>query len=177
MLAASMAKNAARPVAVLVSDAMKALGMTQEQFGYALGASLRTAQRWATGRATPYESNLRILAKLLHPTNRPLAVEIAAHIHETLETLGIETPTPATPSPVVPPQVPPSPPRPPTNLVVESVVCAAADTLQMPPGGVREALRSAFARARALGLTVAEVDEALSPAQSASEAARKRAPR
>jgi hypothetical protein len=47
--------------------------------------------------------------------------------------------------------------------LVESIVCAAADTMQTPPAAVREVLRAAFARAHALGLTVEEVDAALSP--------------
>jgi hypothetical protein len=52
-------------------------------------------------------------------------------------------------------------PGPPTHLVVESVVCAAAERLQATPTAVREVLRAAFARARTLGLSVQQVDDAL----------------
>jgi hypothetical protein len=41
-------------------------------------------------------------------------------------------------------------------------VCAAAEAMQAPPAAVRDVLRAAVARARALGLTLEEMDEALS---------------
>jgi hypothetical protein len=79
---------------------------------------------------------------------------------ETLESLGIVTPAPA--PVVVPPPPPPAPPPPlPTALVVEAVVCAAADALQAPPSAVRGALLAAFCRARELRLSVNDVESAL----------------
>lgn len=47
--------------------------------------------------------------------------------------------------------------------MVESIVCAAAETMQTTPSAVRDVLRTAFARARGLGMTIEEVDDALSP--------------
>jgi hypothetical protein len=76
-----------------------------------------------------------------------------------LEGLGIAKPAPpvvAAPAPVVPVR-----PFPPTRLVVESVVCAATEVMQASPVAVHGVLRAAFARARGLGRTVEEMDEAL----------------
>ncbi len=41
---------------------------------------------------------------------------------------------------------------------------AAADSMGLPPKAVREALHAAFRRARELGLSLQEVEDALSPA-------------
>jgi hypothetical protein len=75
-------------------------------------------------------------------------------------------------------------PYPPTRLVIDSVVCAAAEALGTPPAAVRPVVQAAFARARGLGVSVDEVDDALSgkptavePAQakSAASSSRKKA--
>jgi transcriptional regulator with XRE-family HTH domain len=145
----------------LIALGQQALGLTQEQMGEALGASMRTAQRWASGELAAGEPEMKRLAALLLPVDRALAVEAAAAARETLVSLGLEGPSAllghdaATPPPLAPPIRP-------VPLVVDSVVCAAADAMKMTPGAVRDALRVAFARARALRLTVEDVDDALS---------------
>ena len=141
----------------LIGRARSALGMTQEEFGHALGASHRSAQRWDAGTAEPGAHHLRTLVRLLYPKDAALATQIADVIRETPESLGIVQP--ALPAPVVPPPRA----RPPTDLMVESIVCAAAEALAMHPAGVRPALRAAFERAKAMELTVDEVDAVLSP--------------
>ena len=135
----------------LLTRSRQALGMTQEQFGTTLGASKRTAQRWDAGQAAPLPEDLHKLARLVCPIDRSLAAQIAKETGETLESLGIVAAAP--------------PPRalPPTHLMVESVVCAAAEALETRPPAARDALRAAFGRARAMGLTVDEIDDALSP--------------
>jgi hypothetical protein len=93
--------------------------------------------------------------RLLYAKDAALATQIADVIRETPASLGIVEP--ALPSPVGPPPRP----RPPTELIVESIVCAAAEALAVPPATVRPALRAAFQRAKAMELTVDEVDAVL----------------
>jgi transcriptional regulator with XRE-family HTH domain len=146
----------------LVLRAQEALGLTQERLGEMLGVSRRTVTRWIARDSCPSNGDLHALARAVHPTNAELAVMLAQEGGQTLESLGILTPAP----PVEPKELPVPAPRPfpPTRLLVESIVCAAAESMNAPPVSVRDALRSAFARARGLGLTVEEVDDALSPA-------------
>ena len=138
----------------LIIRARSTLGMTQEEFGRALGASHRSAQRWDAGDAEPGAHHLQTLVRLLYPKDAALATQIADAIRETPESLGIVQPAPAGPPPRS---------RPPANLIVESVVCAAAEALALSPASVRPALRAAFERAKAMELTVDEVDAVLSP--------------
>jgi len=141
----------------LVGRARIVLGMTQKDFGEALGASHRSAQRWDAGASEPGTHQLQNLVRLLYAKDAALATQIADVIRETPASLGIVEP--ALPSPVgAPPR-----PRPPTELIVESIVCAAAEALAVPPATVRPALRAAFQRAKAMELTVDEVDAVLSP--------------
>jgi hypothetical protein len=49
----------------------------------------------------------------------------------------------------------------PAALVVQAVVCAAADALHAPPSTVRAALLAAFRMARELRLDVEDVETAL----------------
>jgi len=141
----------------LIVRARSTLGMTQEEFGYALGASHRSAQRWDAGDAEPGAHHLQTLVRLLYPKDAALATQIADVIRETPESLGIVQPAP--PAPVGPPPKA----RPPADLIVESVVCAAAEALALSPASVRPALRAAFERAKAMEMTVDEVDAVLSP--------------
>jgi hypothetical protein len=150
----------------LVARATRTLSLSQSQLATLLGVSRRTVQRLFKSDIVPYSEYLHALARAVHPHDPALAADLAAEGGQTLERLGIVRPAP--PSPPPPPAAPPAPvaaPRtlPPTHLMVESIVCAAADTMQTPPAAVRDVLRAAFARARGLGLTVDEIDEALSP--------------
>ena len=145
----------------LAYQAQRALGLTQLELAGLLGLSRRTVSRWGANRSRPSASELQKLARAVHPKDPALAARLAREGGETLESLGIVAP----PAPVV---AAPSPapvvavrPFPPARLVVESVVCAAAEAMQASPAAVRGVLRAAFARARGLGLTVEEMDEAL----------------
>ena len=108
-----------------------ALGTTQEALGKMLGVSRRTAQRWGASGIPGYE--LTKLARLVLPRDRALAVKIAAAAGTTLEAAGMEPPPP--------------PPAPPPDGVVDAVVCAAAEAMEMMPKEVRPGLHAAFARA------------------------------
>ncbi len=166
----------------LVTFAQKALGLTQGQLAEMFQVSRRTITRMANNKVLPTTLQLHVLARAVHPVDATLAAKLAAEGNETLESLGIvlpapppapapapEPPAPPPPPPVVvaaePPPPPPPPPRPfpPARLMVESIVCAAAETMQTTPAEVREVLRTAFKRARGLGMTIEEVDDALSP--------------
>src|SRR4029077_16663730 len=69
----------------------------------------------------------------------------------------------APPSPPPPPRPPPPAPPPPPDprYIVDTVVCAAAEAIQLMPEAIRPALRAAFRRARLAGLSVQDVDKAL----------------
>ena len=148
------------PLRHLLSVARNRLGMSQRQFGPALGVSHRTASRWDTGRSSPFEPHLRALAALLVPVDRELAEEAAAHAHETLEELGLVAPPP-------PPGPAPPPPKSPVtaNDLVDAVVCAGAEASDASPRALRPVLYVAFKRARELGLSVDDVEKVLAPAK------------
>jgi transcriptional regulator with XRE-family HTH domain len=129
----------------LFEQARQALGTTQEDLGQRLGVSRRTAQRWAISGIPSY--HLDGLARLVLPHDRVLAGEIAAAAGTTLEAAGIVQP-------------PPPPPAPPDG-VVDAVVCAAAEAMEMMPKEIRPGLHAAFARAKEIGLTVDVIERAL----------------
>jgi hypothetical protein len=156
-----------QPTDVLLARAHMALGMSQGQLGGALGVSRRTVSRWYKRGALLGMSQLHALARLVHARDPQLAAEIAWTASETLESLGIVAPPPP-PSP--PPAAPPPPPPLPTNLVVDAVVCAAAESLGMAPTAVRAALFAAFKRTRELRLRLEDVEAALAPAPSGRRA-------
>jgi transcriptional regulator with XRE-family HTH domain len=141
-----MVNLAARPLKELLRRARYALEMSQAEFGAALGWSHRTAVRWEQGTA-PYGPTLTKLAALLVHVDRDLAVHIAAAAHETLESLGLAGP--------------PTGPRVTQGDLADAVVCAAADATDLPPRALRPLLHAAFARARALGVTVEQIEESL----------------
>jgi hypothetical protein len=135
------------------------LGLNQEEMGKLIGVSRRTMSRWSGGIPGVTEQQVYTLARAVHPKDPAMAAELAGHIGQTLESLRIVSPPPA-PAPAPPP---PPPPRalPPIPLMVESVVCAAADALETKPAAVRDALSAAFGRAKKMGLSVDEVVAAL----------------
>jgi DNA-binding XRE family transcriptional regulator len=146
-----------RPVTVLMVRARHAMGFTQQRLGDALGSSKRTAHRWESGRASPSVSNVRTLAAMVFPHDPGLASELAAAASTNLIELGLVRP------PEPPPLPSPAPPPPPTRLVVQAVVCVAADELAVAPETVRRALYAAFKCARELRLSIEDVEKALEP--------------
>jgi hypothetical protein len=129
--------------------ARQALGTTQQKLGEQLGVSRRTAQRWGAHGMPSY--HLPDLARLVHPRDPGLAREIAAAAGMTLEVAGLAQPPPA----------PPPPPPPPPDGIVDAVVCAAAEAMEMMPKEVRPGLLAAFGRAKEIGLTVDVIERAL----------------
>jgi hypothetical protein len=137
-------------VRALFELARQALGTTQEELGERLGVSRRTSQRWSGSGVPSYY--LPELARLVHPHDPVLAGEIAQAAGMTLKAAGIVLPPPPPPAP---------PPAPPPDGVVDAVVCAAAEAMEMMPKEVRPGLLAAFARAKEVGLTVDVVERAL----------------
>ncbi len=139
--------------AALVALARSALGMTQQEFGELMGISVRTVARYESGGGfSPAE--LAKLAAAVYPKDEELAGHLATHAHGTLESLGIVKPASLQAKAAAPPPIP-------TELLVDSVVCAAATATNVTPEAVRPALRAAFERARAMRLSVEGIDEVL----------------
>jgi DNA-binding XRE family transcriptional regulator len=156
----------ASAAAKLLVRAQVALRTTQQELAQRLGASRRTATRWAARQSSPSPEQMRELARLAYAAgDTALAADIATTCGETMVGLGLV----AASAPIegVAPVAPPPRPSP---LVVDAVVCAAADEAALTPSAVRGILRAAFARAVALGLTAEEVADALSPPTAARRA-------
>lgn len=152
-----MARTQGRSIHEVLGDARSALGMTQEEFGIAVGASHRSAVRWDAGQATPGVHQLHTLTRLLYPQHRALAAEVAAHADESLESLGLEAPPPP-----VPPRTPHGMLRP--EDLVDVVVLAAVEITGSPSPAVRSLLHAVFKRGREVGLTMEDAEKALRPA-------------
>jgi transcriptional regulator with XRE-family HTH domain len=154
--------------ATLLVRARQALDLTQDDLATALGVARRTIGRWEGLQSTPSVDDLAKLARIAYPKDPALAAEIAAEGGATLEGLGLAARSSVDPSAPVAPPIPLRP-FPPVDLVMDSIVHVAARALDAEnPGSdsvetVRAVLRAAFARARGLGLTVEEIDDALSP--------------
>ncbi len=141
-----------RPLGDLLVRGRGRLGMTQRSFGEALGASLRTAQRWDAGLARPSIAQVRMLARLVFPVDEALARELADACSETLVTLGLVVPAPL-------PQ--PAGPVVPRSVLIDAIVCAAAEATRTYPSAARAGLLAALVQARALKVPVEELEKAL----------------
>jgi DNA-binding XRE family transcriptional regulator len=162
----SIASLSPEKVAVLIGQARHALGFSQKELGEQLGAARRTAARWEWGKSTLSTQQTITLARLVHPRDAAIATALAAQVGQTLESLGLVVlHPPAAAQPPAPPALPP----PPRALVVDAVVCVAADALAVPPAAVRSALYAAFQRARQLQLTLEDVESALAPTREATK--------
>jgi hypothetical protein len=155
-----------RPVPELLLDTRRALHVSGNGLAALVGVSRRTGQRWNQGRG-PYTLDLRKIAELVFPVDAELAAELAEAAGATLESLGLVPATPVAPvapaTPVAPtaPMAAPAPRPTPPDRVVDAVVCAAAEAMQVMPQSVRPALLAAFACARELGLSVQDVERVL----------------
>lgn len=152
--------------AEVVARANQTLKLTNEQLGALCQVSTRTVSRWWSHESAPDFNVFRKLAVAAHPKDPALAADLATAGGVTLEELGLVVAPPPQPAPIVAP--PPSPPPVPTRLLVESVVCSAAEELDAAPRAVRGILRAAFRRAREMHLSVEMLDDALTPAVPAS---------
>jgi len=145
----------------LVHLARRALHVaSQGDFGEMMGVSRRTGQRWETGRADPSPNKICEMARLVYPHDADLAGQLAQSVGQSLVSLGIVKPPPP-PAP----RPPPGPPPAAAEDLVDAIVCAAAEAINLPPRDVRPALLAAFARARRLGIAIETVETALGAAK------------
>jgi DNA-binding transcriptional regulator YiaG len=149
-----MAKQTFHAPTHLMFLGRNALGVSREEFARLIGTSVRTMERWSAKRSTPAPHHLEALARHVHARDPALAAEIAAAASHTLASLGIAAPIRA---PV------PGP-------LVDSVVYAAAEMMDVSPRAIRPAISAAFARAKELGLDVAAIDGVLGPSAPTSRA-------
>jgi DNA-binding transcriptional regulator YiaG len=157
-----------KPLIPMLIEARRHLDLSQGELGMKLGYSRRTGQRWERGGSPPGPEELHILAALVHPHSAELSADLAGAGGTTLEALGIVPPPLPTSAPAPPADGASPAPPPPVSLpdpihIVDTVVCAAAEAIQIMPGAIRPALRAAFRRARLAGLSVEDVDAALHP--------------
>jgi hypothetical protein len=145
---------------LLLQEAARTLHLTQRELAELVGCSLRTIQRVYRGRSTLGRAPIGLLTRAVHPLNPELAATIASHERMTLEECGIAPPPPLPVAAPVVAAVPSAPPKP-SPHAADSVLCAAADLLKLPPYAVRPVVMAVFARTRDLGLSVEAVIAAL----------------
>jgi hypothetical protein len=143
----------------------QALRCTSVELAQRLGVSRRTVTRWFAGHSMISSASLGELAHLVDPVEPALAARIWARAAAGLTSAGLPAPAPlpsttAAAAPKAAPSAAPRAPSPPSHLV-DGVVCAACDVLDVVPRAMRPALAAAFRRARELGLRVEDVEEAL----------------
>jgi len=139
-------------IAFLLTQARRVLMQNQRQLGEMVGVSLRTVQRWETKVGYPSAGNIQAVADAVRPHDPALASE--------MDTFA---PRPVPPPPVDSPSAEKSKAPPPAPVLVDSVVCAAAEATALAPQAIRPAVLAAFVRARDAGLTPDEVIAVLSP--------------
>jgi transcriptional regulator with XRE-family HTH domain len=153
-----------RSLVYLLGQARRQLTMTQSKLADLCGISLRTVQRWDTKRSRPSAPMIHAIVDALEAVDPELGAELE---------MWAPRPKPAAPPPpplqvVLPaPEVASPPheavplPRIPARVLVDSVICAAADAVAMLPDAVRPAILAAFARAEEAGLAMADVVDVL----------------
>jgi len=161
-----------RPVSLLVALCRETMLLNQEKLADLLGSSLRTVQRWEARRATPYAWDLHKLADAVRPHDPALAAEVDEWAPRP------QPPPPQTAPPVfetAPLPLPPPPSPVTAAILVDSVVCAAAEAMGLAPQALRPAVLAAFVRARDAGLTGDGVIAVLSPPAPQAPAAKAKA--
>lgn len=169
--------------AALLVRSRLALNLTQIELANMLGVARRTVGRWEGCESTPSVGELRQVARAVHPKDAALAAGLAAEGGTTLEALGLVTPAPSAAHAPQGAVTPNDRPFPPVELMIDSVVHVAAKALDEHDGRgdstsmVRAVLLAAFARARGLGLTVNEVENALAQSGKPTEMAGRESPK
>jgi hypothetical protein len=134
--------------------------LNQTKLAALVGSSKRTVQRWDDHSHPSYDV-LRQLADMVRSEDPALAAEIDRHAPPPPA-----PPVAAPPAPVAAPAVlspAPSAAPVPDVVLVDSVVCAAAEAMGVVPHAVRPALLAAFSRARDARLSVDVVVASLAP--------------
>jgi transcriptional regulator with XRE-family HTH domain len=154
-----------RPIPLLLVLSREQLSLTQEQLATLVGSSLRTVQRWENKRSTPSPWNIHALADAVRSHDETLAAELDAWAPRPKPPEApLPPPAPALiamPSPMAPPPPPPPPPIA-DDVLVDAVVCAAAEAMELTPRAIRPAVLAAFRRASDARLTAEAVVRVLS---------------
>jgi hypothetical protein len=130
------------PLVYLTVRSRELLHLNQQMFADHVGSSLRTVQRWEAKRGAPPRDVILWMADAV----RSIDPEIAAHLDVYApRPMPPPPPEPAKPIEAPPPPAPPPPPLP-QHVLVDSVVCAAAEAMGVTPQAIRPAVLAAFAR-------------------------------
>jgi len=141
--------------------------MTQAELADAMGVSSRTIIRLEKGHASLVPDQARELAGLVREEDEELADEllavmgvgaddgVAGELVGALEALPAPAPAPGEPAAA------PAPRGPAPKHLVDAVLFAAADAVDMVPRAVTPAVVAAFKRAHELGLAIEAVVDGL----------------
>jgi hypothetical protein len=166
----------ARPIPLLLVLTREAMGIYQQELADLAGSSLRTVQRWENARSTPAPWHFHRLADAVRPVNAQLAAELDEYAPRPAPPVVVAPPEPEPPPPPLPPAPPPPPDPPPIAdaILVDAVVCAAAEAMSVVPQAIRPAVLAAFTWARAARLTVEAVIAVLAPPEVEAATSRPR---
>jgi transcriptional regulator with XRE-family HTH domain len=146
---------------VLLHATRQVLGLSQPDLAKITGASRRTAQRWYAGESALGDAHYARLAAAVHPVDAALAGRLAEAGHTTTDALALASAADAF--------------RYEAAHLVDSVVCAAARAMALPPDVVRPGLLAAVERAREMRLSVDALASALAPVAVPPPAPKRRA--
>ena len=108
--------------------AQRALSTNQEGLGRAAGASRRTVQRWVAG-SQPVSIQFHALARAVYPLDAALAARLAERGGTTLAALGLGVTVASASASLAPPGARSAS----VERLVDALVCAAADAMELPP--------------------------------------------
>jgi hypothetical protein len=133
----------------LVTEARGHVWSSYGDLGELTGASARTVRRWYAGTSSPHTSHLGRLADAVrsHDPAIAAALDVAA---------GRASPSSLPDEPAA--ALSRTTPR---HILVDSIVCAAAEATALSPQAIRPALVAAFRRAEELGFSVGDVSGVL----------------
>jgi DNA-binding XRE family transcriptional regulator len=153
----------ATPIPLVIALSRETLTLNQLKLAKLVGSSLRSVQRWEAGRGSPAPWHFHRLADAVRPHDADLASQIDVWAPRPAPPPPAVTAPPVLPAPAPPPPPPPLPAPVPAGVLVDSVVCAAAEAMALSPQAIRPAVLAAFARARDAGLTMDAVVGVLAP--------------
>lgn len=139
----------------LVIAADMALGLSQRELGEKVGLSTRTISRWYTKRSRPGPDAIEKIARLIHAKDPVLAEKLMAAATEELASIGYPAPAPLVATTGRPPGV--------SKQLVDAVVYAACEAMDVSPRVGRPGVLAALRRAKELGVSMAELERELSP--------------
>ncbi len=134
------------------------LQWTQKEMFERTGVSSRTLSRWRLEGKPPSAKTIAKLLRVVAPIDREAASWLAEASRVAMP--NVASATPATPSSGAGGGAA-STDTEAERLRVDSIVCVAADAMNLSPKAVRPALRAAFLRARDLGVSIDAIAAAM----------------